>query len=370
MLIYPFYTIDSQSTMDIEYKQDNDGYDIRYVEGIRHGRVPHSDICDDETEYVIRYVTSDEGTNRWEYRYLGSGYRNVDEVIPTLTKLPTLDDGQKVQILLNFGRVEEEFGMEQVGSLYGSDEYLPVYRLSPGMERTLNIIYQDEMSLPILDSEPSARGVGDSPADIAPRLFAAILNLLAKSGEIEEWHKSWNDDSDAFQQGEFYETVYAPLFVAYSIVDEEIVELVNRYHLEQGNDKEIKKSYMHCGFSNKINNIAPLVTSKEEEVIREAWKHRNDLIHGIHSRFGVQIMDIDFEALSKKLLFSIMKARTLNSYVNSAKYRIGVATPEEAVSHLKGDSNLQDAVAAAQKAIRGRTHAKSQLFGFDEEQPE
>jgi hypothetical protein len=47
-----------------------------------------------------------------------------------------------------------------------------------------------------------------------------------------------------------------------------------------------------------------------------------------------------------------------------------VATPEEAVSHLKGDSNLQDAVAAAQKAIRGETHAKSQLFGFDEEQPE
>ena len=158
--------------------------------------------------------------------------------------------------------------------------------------------------------------------------------------------------------------------MAYSIVDEEIVELVNRYHLEQGNDKEIKKSYMHCGFSNKIDNIAPLLTPEEEEVIREAWKYRNDLIHGIHSRFGVQIMDIDFEVLSKNLLFSIMKARTLNSYVNSAEYRIGVTTPEEAVSHLKGDSNLQDAVAAAQKAIRGETHAKSQLFGFDEKRPE
>lgn len=353
--------------MEIEYDQDSEGYDIRYVEGVRHGRVPHSDVCDEETQYVIRYVTNDEGTNRWEYRHLGSGYRNVDDVIPTLTKLPTLKDGQQVQILLNFGRVEEEFGMEKVGSLYGSDDYLPVYRLSPGMERTLNITYKEEMTIPILDSEPSARGVGESPANIAPRLFAAILNLLATSDEIEKWHEYWNDDSDRFQQGEFYETVYAPLFVAYSIVDEEIVELVNRYHLEQGNDKEIKKSYMHCGFSNKLDNIAPLLTSEEEEMIREAWEYRNDLIHGIHSRFGVRIMDVDFEALSKKLLFSIMKARTLNSYVNSANYRIGITTPEEAVSHLKGDSTLQDAVTAAQKAIRGEAHAKSQFFSLDGE---
>lgn len=65
-------------------------------------------------------------------------------------------------------------------------------------------------------------------------------------------------------------------------------------------------------------------------------------------------MDIRLWGLEQEAIILHYEGRTLNSYMNRAKYRIGVATPEEAVSHLKGDSNLQDAVAAAQKAIRAR----------------
>lgn len=351
--------------MQVEYQKDEEGYDVRYVKGVRQGRVPYSNISDDQSEYVVRFVTEDEGTNRWEYRHLGSGYRNVDEVITTLSKLPGLEDGQKIQILLNFGRVQEEFGMERVSALFGPDQYLPFYRLSPFKERTMNITYRQDMTHPILDSEPSARGEGESPTDIAPRLFSAILTLIKESDNLQSWHEYWEEDTEIFERGEFYEKVYAPLFIAYSIVDEEMVELVNRYHIELGNDKEIKNSYMHCGFSNKVDNISSLLTSEEERVIREAWKYRNDLIHGIHSRFGVQIMDIDFELLSKQLLFSIMKTRTLNSYVNSAKYRTGVDGPEGAVAHLKGNSTLEDAVEATRKAVDDRRHSMSLFFSAD-----
>lgn len=337
--------------VEVEYRTDSDGYDVRYVDGMRQGRVPHSDICDDQTEYVIRWVNSDENSEWWEYRHLGSGYGNIDELIPTIHRLPELADKTRIQILLNFGRVEETFGMERVQYLFGSDVFLPVYRLEGYKERTLNMTYQQDMGYPVLDSEPSARGEGESPADIEPRVFESLLDLIDNSERIRNWHETWSENTTSFQRGEFYDRIYAPLFAAYSVVDEEVVELVNRYHIEKGNDKEQTKSFIMCGFNTKLCEIFDILTHEEKETILQAWRYRNDLIHGIHSRFGVKIMDIDLARLSKQLLFSIMKLRTLNAYVNSARYRPGVQGPRSAVAHLMGTSGLGDAVEAAREAV-------------------
>lgn len=352
--------------MKVEYETDTEGFDVRRIDGERQGRVPHSNECNDDTQYVIRYVTKDEDSDndvsRWEYRHLGSGYRNIDGVLKTLKRLPWLTDGQHVQILLNFGRIEEEFGMERITSITGPDRYLPVYRITPSKERTLNITYRDDITHLIVESEPSARGKGASPTDIEPALFRALLGLIRESDRIEQWDETWNDDADAFQRGEFYASIYAPLFTAYSIIDEEFTELVNRYHLEKGTEKEITSSYIHCGFPTKVSNVSTLLSQDEQDTILEAWKYRNDLIHGIHSRFGVRLMEIDFERLSMQLLYAIMKTRTLNAYVNSAAYRTGIETPEEAVKHLIGTSTLQDAIDTANKAIDDERHFKPLYF--------
>lgn len=51
-----------------------------------------------------------------------------------------------------------------------------------------------------------------------------------------------------------------------------------------------------------------------------------------------------------------MTARTLNRYVNSANYRIGVTPQEEAVSELEGYSTYQNAVTAVQMGLK--THGE------------
>lgn len=352
--------------MNVEYQKDRDGFDVRYIDGVRQGRVPHSNECDDDTQYVIRYITTDEDSNndvsRWEYRHIGAGYQNLDGALKTLKRLPWVPDEQHVQILLNFGRIEEEFGMERVTSLTGPDQYLPVYRIAAHKERTLNITYRDDITDFIVDSEPSARGEGESPTDIEPVLFRALLGLIRESDRIKRWDETWNDDSDAFQRGEFYALIHAPLFAAYSIIDEEFTELVNRYHLEKGTGKHISGSFIRCGFRTKVQNVSSLLSQKEQDTILEAWECRNDLIHGIHSRFGVQLREIDFERLSKQLLYAIMKTRTLNAYVNSVAYRTGIETPEEAIAHLVGTSTLQDAIDAAKKAINDERHFQPLYF--------
>jgi hypothetical protein len=226
-------------------------------------------------------------------------------------------------------------------------------------------MYDANIDVPALDSEPSARGKGESPTDIEPQLFGALLSLIEEADEIKNWHETWREDTNAFQRGEFHDRIYAPLFVAYSIIDEEVVELAYRYNLEIGEIDKMSKYFLIGGFKNKVTEISDLLTQDEKRHILNAWQHRNELVHSIHSRFGVRLRSIDFERLSKQLLFAIMKLRTLNSYVNSVRYRPGIEDPETAVSHQMGDNDLKDAVKAAQKVIQDERYFQPRFIMRD-----
>jgi len=345
-----------------EYKTDDDGYDIRYVDGERNGRVPYSNICDADTEYIIRWVEEDDDSEWWVYRQLGSDFRNLDEVIDTLSRVSDLEDDTHIQIILNFGRVEERFDIERIPQLTRPDILIPVSRIEAYKERTLNLRYYDDIELPAVDAEPSARGKGESPTDIDPKVLEALLELIDRSGDIKDWHETWREDTEAFERGEFYDQIYAPLSLAYSIIDEEVLELVYRYRLEQESVDELSKRFMRAPFRNKLNEVKDLLTKDEKHRILEGWQsHRNEIIHSVNSRFGIKIRDINFELLAKQLLFSIMKLRTLNTYVNSAQYRSGVDGPIEAIAHQMGDIDYEDAVAGARNAVQDERYFKPQF---------
>lgn len=354
--------------MNIEYERDSDGYDVRYVNGQKHGRVPFSNLCDEDTEYVARYVVDEDenGKTRWQYRQPGSDHRNVDDIIRKLSYLPDLDHGQYVQILVNFGRVEETFDIVQAHVLYGPDQAIPVFQLEGYKERTLSLRFQDDLEYPVIDSEPAARGQGLSPTDIEPVLFKTLLQLLDNSDAIGRWDEAWEENTEQFDRGEFYHTIYSPLLVAYSIIDEELVELVNRYYLARDNNKELSNSFIHCGFDQRLDHVSSLLSQEEYNVISEAWNYRNDLAHGIHSQFGVKLRHVDFEQLTKQILFAILKIRTLNTYVNSAQYRVGAETPEEAVQHLINTTGYDDAIEAARRAVKDKRSFKRHFFTTDD----
>lgn len=347
-----------------EYKTNDEGYDIRYVDGEPEGRVPHSHLCDDDTEYVIRWVECNDDAEWWVYRQLGSNFRNIDDVVDLLPRVPGLEDETHIQITLNFGRVEETFEIERIQSFMRPDVFIPVHRIEGYKERTLNLRYQDDIGLPAVDSEPSARGKGDSPTDIDAKGLEALLSLIDRSGDIKDWHETWREDTEAFERGEFYDQIYAPLSLAYSIIDEEVLELVYRYRLEQGSVDELSKNFMRAPFRNKLNEVDELLTQDEKRRIREGWQHRNALVHSVHSRFGIKIRDVDFELVAKQLLFSIMKLRTLNMYVNSARYRPGVEGPVGAITHQLGDIEYEDAVAGARNAVKDERYFKPQFITY------
>jgi hypothetical protein len=344
-----------------EYKPDDEGYDIRYVDGERNGRVPYSNICDADTEYVIRWVEEDDDSEWWVYRQLGSDFRNIDEVVEILPRVPGLEDDTHIQIILNFGRVKETFGIERIQYLMQPDIFVPVHRIDPYKERILNLRYHDDVDLPAVDAEPSARGKGESPADIDPKVLEAVLDLIDHGDDIKDWHEEWRKDTGDFERGEFYDRIYAPLSLAYSIIDEEVLELVYRYRLEQGSVDELSKKFMRAPFRNKLDEVEDLLTKDEKHNILEGWQYRNELVHSVKSRFGIKIREIDFEQLAKQLLFSIMKLRTLNTYVNSAQYRPGVEGPVEAIAHQMGSLDYEDAVTGARNAVQDERYFKPQF---------
>jgi len=346
-----------------KYETDNTGYDIRYVDGEPEGRVPYSNLCDEDTEYVVRWVEKEDDAEWWEYRQLGSGseFRNIDQVVDKLPRIPYLEDGTYIQIILNFGRVEETFDIERIPQLMRSDNLIPVYLIEAYKERTLNLRYHDDIELPAVDAEPSARGKGESPTDIDSKVLGALLALIDSSGDIKNWDETWQEDTGTFERGEFYNQIYAPLSLAYSIIDEDVLELVYRYRLEQGSVDELSKNFMRVPFRNKLDEVKDLLTKDEKRSILEGWQYRNELIHSVNSRFGIKIRDIDFERLAKQLLFSIMKLRTLNIYVNSARYRLGVDGPVEAIAHQMGSIDYKDGVAGARSAVQNERYFKSQF---------